>query len=145
MTSTQLPTNDTSATDRLSIETSPSRQQALGPATNFILGGNRQSKLSRSLQSSRQLDNPYTTNSMVARQDEQYTGQEVEFLKHLASDFAGLLNRVDISDCFLRVRGNRLSRDLFLSLISDRSIVLQGFIWLYINVFLLLVRMHLLV
>ena len=115
MASTQLPANDALTTDRISIQTSPSRQQTMGAAANFILG-NRQSKMSRSIPSSRPLDPPYNSNSMVARQDEQYSNQEIEFLKHLASDFGGLLNRVDISDCFLRVRGTRSLTEI------DRSI-----------------------
>ena len=102
MTTTQLPANDTLASDRLSIQTSPSRQQTLGAATNFILG-NRQSKMSHS---SRPIDQTYNTNPLVARQDEQYSSQDIEYLKHLAKDFGALLDRVDISDCFLRVRGN---------------------------------------
>lgn len=64
---------------------------------------------------------------MVARPDEQYNNQDIEFLKHLASDFGGLLNRVDISDCFLRVRGNGSLREI------DRSIFCSSGVYMAVH------------
>lgn len=106
MSSVQLPTNDDLGQGRQSADTSHSRQHTLSQAANFIFGNGR-GKETRSIPWSNPTDLPHTTNSMVARREETYTPTEIELLKHLAGDFGNLLNRADISDCFLRVRGNR--------------------------------------
>ena len=61
-------------------------------ASNFVLGNRTHQQEQRYA----------TTTSFNRRNDNDY---DVELLKHLSNDFAELLNRTDISDCFLNVRG----------------------------------------
>jgi hypothetical protein len=78
-------------------------QRPADTATNFILGDRMQETRTGSTNSEHH-QNELSRNMPQTRQDTS-NDSNIELLKHLANDFAGLLNRVDISDCALRVRG----------------------------------------
>ncbi|CAF0881106.1 unnamed protein product [Adineta steineri] len=66
---------------------------------NFVLGN-------RHGTSNRNDDNRYTTTNFQRANE---NGYDIELLKHLSNDFAQLLNRTDISDCLLNVRGTYMA------------------------------------
>jgi hypothetical protein len=68
------------------------RKRPTDSASTFVLG-NR----------ANQQEQRYTTTTSFNRGND--TDYDVELLKHLSNDFAELLNRTDISDCFLNVKG----------------------------------------
>ncbi len=70
------------------------KQHSLDIPEQFVLG-NRSG-------SNRHNDQQHTTTNSPRIDDVDY---DVELLKHLSNDFAQLLNRTDISDCLLNVKG----------------------------------------
>jgi len=73
---------------------SSQEQRPLDISEQFVLGS--RSKLNRDN------DQQYTTTNSQRIND---VDHDVELLKHLSNDFAQLLNRTDISDCLLNVKG----------------------------------------
>jgi hypothetical protein len=76
---------------------SPHQQRPRESPDKFVLGGRSISNRNNNQQEQR-----YTTTSFHRGND---TDFDVGLLKHLSDDFAQLLNRTDISDCLLNVKG----------------------------------------
>jgi hypothetical protein len=76
------------------ISSASQKQHSLDIPEQFVLG--TRSGLNQ------HNDQQHTTTNLHRVNDVDY---DVELLKHLSNDFAQLLNRTDISDCLLNVKG----------------------------------------
>lgn len=97
--------------------------------TNFVFGPTR----TRSSSHQNNGSEPRYTGGLFAETAD--SAHALSLLEQLSTDLGTLLNRVDISDCFLNVKGEIFSR------LESIDMFFQVLTWRYIKVFLLLVRM----
>ncbi|UJR37189.1 hypothetical protein I4U23_029897 [Adineta vaga] len=107
MTSLTMPVNNNDDNDNASLSQQTTKPQTLSSTQrytpklpdNFVLGN-------RLGQSNRNDEQRYTAENFNQSNTK---GFEMPLLRHLSDDFAQLLNRTDISDCLLNVRGTYMA------------------------------------
>lgn len=85
--------------DGSSARNTPSRQQRADAPTTFVLGPSAPLGSNNLSQQSLRVTNGFETDAQK--------NHKIGLLNHLSIDLGNLLNRTDISDCYLNVKGTR--------------------------------------